>query len=336
MRLSLSRFTSSVSSRHAFLAFVLSLLLSVSLLTGCAAEVDDSQELANLESQEQVETTAAPDAASDQADDSEAPSASAVSLEEIPAFSGSPYVEINNNIPQFSDEDKARSSFEEYSPLDSLGRCGVAFALIGTETMPTEERGSIGEVRPAGWHTVRYNMVVEGNYLYNRCHLLGYQLSGENANERNLITGTRYLNTEGMLPFENEIADYVDLTGNHVLYRVTPIYDGDNLVASGVQMEAYSVEDNGAGVSFNVYCYNVQPSISIDYATGDSALVGETTLKTTQSVEADYVLNTNSKKFHTPTCSSVDDMKESNKQSYHGTRESLLTQGYDPCGRCNP
>ena len=202
--------------------------------------------------------------------------------------------------------------------------------------MPTEERGSIGEVRPAGWHTVRYNMVVEGNYLYNRCHLLGYQLSGENANERNLITGTRYLNTEGMLPFENEIADYVDLTGNHVLYRVTPIYDGDNLVASGVQMEAYSVEDNGAGVSFNVYCYNVQPSISIDYATGDSALVGETTLETTQSVEADYVLNTNSKKFHTPTCSSVDDTKESNKQSYHGTREYLLTQGYDPCGRCNP
>lgn len=336
MRLSLSRFTSSVSSRHAFLAFVLSLLLSVSLLTGCAAEVDDSQELANLESQEQVETTAAPDAASDHSDDSEAPSASEVSLEEIPAFSGSPYVEINNNIPQFSDEDKARSSFEEYSPLDSLGRCGVAFALIGTETMPTEERGSIGEVRPAGWHTVRYNMVVEGNYLYNRCHLLGYQLSGENANECNLITGTRYLNTEGMLPFENEIADYVDLTGNHVLYRVTPIYDGDNLVASGVQMQAYSVEDNGAGVSFNVYCYNVQPSISIDYATGDSALVGETTLKTTQSVEADYVLNTNSKKFHTPTCSSVDDMKESNKQSYHGTRESLLTQGYDPCGRCNP
>lgn len=336
MRTTLSRLHTSFSQRHALLTLVLSLLFSFTLLTGCTAEVDDSQELSNLASQEQAEGTAGSASFSVKTDDLETSSASAVSLEEIPAFSGSPYIQINHNVPQFSEEDKARSSFEEYSPLDSLGRCGVAFALIGVETMPTEERGSIGEVRPAGWHTVRYNSVVEGNYLYNRCHLLGYQLSGENANECNLITGTRYLNTEGMLPFENEIADYVDLTGNHVLYRVTPIYDGDNLVASGVQMEAFSVEDNGAGVSFNVYCYNVQPSISIDYATGDSALVPQTTLETSQSVEADYVLNTNSQKFHKPTCSSVKDMDESNKKAYHGTRESLITEGFDACGRCNP
>ena len=185
MRTTLSRLNTSFSQRHALLALVLSLLFIFTLLTGCTAEVDDSQELANLASQEQAEGSAASNSLNANADDSKTSSAATVSLEEIPAFSGSPYIQINHNIPQFSEEDKARSSFEEYSPLDSLGRCGVAFALIGVETMPTEERGSIGEVRPAGWHTVRYNSVVEGNYLYNRCHLLGYQLSGENANERN-------------------------------------------------------------------------------------------------------------------------------------------------------
>lgn len=187
-----------------------------------------------------------------------------------------PYTVVNDNVPYFSDEDLTRTdAFETYSELDYLGRCGVAYANICQELMPTEERGEIGSVKPSGWHTVNYHEYVDGNYLYNRCHLIGYQLSGENANEKNLITGTRYLNVEGMLPFENEVAEYVEKTGNHVLYRVTPVFDGDNLVASGVQMEAYSVEDQGTGVMFNVYCYNVQPGITIDYATGESQLTSE-------------------------------------------------------------
>ena len=193
-------------------------------------------------------------------------------LSSIPEYSGSPYVEINGNVPEFTEEELSSDTFEEYSELDSLGRCGVAFANLSLELMPTEERGSIGMIKPSGWHTVRYDDVVEGKYLYNRCHLIGFQLAGENANELNLITGTRYMNVDGMLPFENEVADYIESTGNHVLYRVSPIFEGDELVARGVQMEAYSIEDNGEGVQFNVYVYNVQPGIVIDYATGESQL----------------------------------------------------------------
>jgi len=191
----------------------------------------------------------------------------------VPAYSGNPYVEINGNIPYFGGSDLTATSFEEYSDLDSLGRCGTAFASVGQDIMPTGERGPIGSVYPSGWHTVRYDCV-DGRYLYNRCHLIGWQLTAENANEKNLITGTRYLNVEGMLPFENMAADYVRETGNHVLYRVTPVFEGNNLLASGVRIEAESVEDNGAGISFNVYCYNVQPGVTIDYATGDSTLSG--------------------------------------------------------------
>ena len=188
----------------------------------------------------------------------------------VPAFSGKPYVVLDDNQPRFSAKDKKRrSAYESYAPLDSLGRCGVAFACLCKETMPTEKRGEIGQVRPSGWHTVKYD-TVDGKYLYNRCHLIGYQLSAENANTRNLITGTRYLNTQGMLPFENLVADYIKETGNHVLYRVTPIFSGDDPVAKGVEMEAWSVEDRGDGVCFHVYCYNNQPGIKIDYATGDS------------------------------------------------------------------
>lgn len=192
---------------------------------------------------------------------------------EIPVadeYSEQPYIAINNNMPTF--EEVSTKSFESYSSLDELGRCGVAYACIGKDLMPTEERGSIGSVKPTGWQTVKYD-IVDGKYLYNRCHLIGFQLSGENANERNLITGTRYMNVEGMLPFENMVADYVKETGNHVMYRVTPVFEGDNLLASGVQMEAYSVEDDGEGICFNVYVYNVQPGITIDYTDGDSALI---------------------------------------------------------------
>ena len=193
-------------------------------------------------------------------------------LEDIPEFKeDTPYVIINNNIPDFKEEDFTTKSFERYSELDNLGRCGVVFANIGKETMPTEERESIGQVKPTGWNTVKYDCV-EGKYLYNRCHLIGYQLTAENANKKNLITGTKYMNVEGMLPFENQVAEYIKDTKNHVLYRVTPIFKGDNLLASGVQIEAQSVEDSGKGIKFNVYVYNNQPGIEIDYATGSSKI----------------------------------------------------------------
>lgn len=190
---------------------------------------------------------------------------------QIPEYSGKAYVTINNNKPNFKEEDKTTKSFEKYSNLDSLNRCGVAYANVSKETMPTEERGRIGMIKPSGWHTVKYNNV-DGKYLYNRCHLIGYQLTGENANEKNLITCTRYMNTVGMLEFENKVANYVKETNNHVLYRVTPIFEGNNLLASGTQMEAYSVEDQGKGISFNVYVYNIQEGITIDYKTGESQL----------------------------------------------------------------
>lgn len=193
----------------------------------------------------------------------------AFASETIPEYSGNPYVELNGNVPYFTDEELSTTAFELYSELDSLGRCGACYTNVCKEIMPTEERGSIGMVKPTGWHTVKYDCITD-RYLYNRCHLIGYQLAGENANEKNLITGTRYLNVDGMLPFENEVADYVNNTDNHVLYRVTPVFSGDNLLASGVIIEAKSVEDDGAGVQFNVYCYNVQPGISIDYTDGQS------------------------------------------------------------------
>lgn len=278
-------------------------------------------------------------------------SSESISLDSIPAYSGQSYVTINNNVPDFTDADMQTTSYEDYSELDSLGRCGVANAIVGIDLMPTEERGAIGQVKPSGWHTIKYEGI-DGNYLYNRCHLIGYQLSGENANEKNLITGTRYLNVTGMLPFEDEVADYVKQNNAHVRYRVTPIFEGDNLVASGVQMEAKSVEDNGAGVCYNVYVYNVQPGVVIDYATGDSrkatdeeaaAQSASTSTATStpsgqqsQATEKTYVLNTNTMKYHTPDCSSVADIKENNRQEFTGTAAELQQQGYEPCGRCHP
>lgn len=193
----------------------------------------------------------------------------AVLLENVPEYSGEPYVVLQDNQPNFGLEDLTTEPFETYSELDYLGRCGVAYANVCLEIMPTEPREEIGQVRPTGWQTVKYDCV-DGKYLYNRCHLIGYQLAGENANKQNLITGTRYMNVEGMLPFENMVDGYVEETGNHVLYRVTPVFDGGNLLASGVQMEAFSVEDEGEGLCFNVYVYNVQPGVGIDYATGES------------------------------------------------------------------
>ena len=197
---------------------------------------------------------------------------SSYDMSSIPEFNGKDaYVVLNNNEPNFTKEDMTTKSFEKYSKLDNLGRCGVAFANVGKDIMPTEERGSIGQVKPSGWQTIKYD-IVDGKYLYNRCHLIGYQLTGENANRENLVTGTRYLNIDGMLDFENDIADYVKKTGNHVLYRVAPIFQGSELVCRGVQMEALSVEDNGKGIKFNVFAYNAQPGVGIDYSTGKSKL----------------------------------------------------------------
>lgn len=304
----------------------------------------------------------APSASQGQQTESSAPTeittASSFSLSDVPAYSGKAYTSVNGNVPYFTAAELTTTSFETYSDLDTLGRCGVTYACIGQDLMPTKERGSIGMVKPTGWHTVRYDDLVDGKYLYNRCHLIGYQLTGENANTKNLITGTRYLNIEGMLPFENMVADYIQETNNHVLYRVTPIFEGNNLLANGVLIEGYSVEDKGAGVSYCVFAYNVQPGIEIDYATGESKLADgaqqeeqkTATVTPTPSPEpekqepvtgseasqADYILNTNTKKFHYPTCSSVNDMKEKNKQEFFGTRDETIALGYSPCGRCKP
>lgn len=272
-------------------------------------------------------------------------------VSDVPEYSGEPYVEINDNQPDFTEEELTTVSYEEYSKLDSLGRCGEAEACIGEDLMPEGERESISEVIPSGWENNEYD-IVDGGYLYNRCHLIGYQLTGENANEENLITGTRYMNTEGMLPFENMVAEYVQETEYHVMYRVTPVFEGEDLVASGVHMEAESVEDDGEGISFNVYVYNVQPEITIDYSTGENweslrsaSSTDEETAGTRESSanesgendeEQTYILNTNTHKFHKPDCSGVKDMKEKNREEYTGIREELIEEGYEPCGRCRP
>lgn len=296
-----------------------------------------------------------------------------VSNSTTPKYESKAYVTVNNNVPKFTATQKAtKKSFETYSNLDSLGRCGVAFACIGKDIMPTQPRGSIGQVKPSGWHTVKYDCV-DGKYLYNRCHLIGYQLSGENANVKNLITGTRYLNLDGMLPFENMVADYIKETGNHVLYRVTPVFKDKELVARGVQIEAYSVEDKGEGICFNVYCFNVQPGVDIVYLTGDSALNGEeittttttkpttttttkktttttkptttTTKKTTTTTKQTttkndsstvYVLNTNTLVFHRASCRHVKSILPENREDSGDNRNEIIAIGYKACGTCKP
>lgn len=385
------------NKRNNKLSYFLTLLLCMCMLVGCGSgaatqvmlKAEDSEtesyvETVQTESTEndpgdetEIQTAAETEiqaAAQVQSDDSKQKvvhtgTASAFNVADVPAYSGEPYTAVNNNEPYFTSDNLTTEAFENYSELDALGRCGVAYANVCIETMPTEKRGSISEVKPTGWHSVKYDNV-DGKSLYNRCHLIGYQLTAENANQQNLITGTRYLNVDGMLPFENMVADYVKETDNHVLYRVTPIFTGDNLVADGVLMEGYSVEDEGDGICFCVYAYNVQPGITIDYATGDSWLSSEKgnsdsssggnsavsqsaadksgtqqaavqteSVKETSapvSTGTEYILNTNTKKFHYPSCSSVKQMKASNKKEYTGSRDDLIAQGYDPCKKCNP
>ena len=271
------------------------------------------------------------------------------SIEGIPDYDGKAWVALNDNLPLFTEEEKATvKSYETYSDLDSLGRCGVTHACVGKDIMPTEERESISSVKPSGWVNNKYDTeLVDGGYIYNRCHLIGFQLTGENANKQNLITGTRYLNIEGMLPFENMVADYVKETGNHVMYRVTPLYAGNNLVASGCRLEGWSVEDNGEGVCFHVFAYNVQPGIVIDYATGENWLNTDAPVDTDKNENQDenkdetqntgdgtYVLNTNTKVIHLPTCSSAIKTSTANKKEHSGSIDALLAEGYKKCGIC--
>ncbi len=273
-----------------------------------------------------------------------------IALSEIPEFDGeTPYVTINGNVPFFTEEEITSKSFEEYSDLDSLGRCGVAIASIGVDLMPTEERESISSVKPSGWINVSYD-IVEGGYLYDRCHLIGFQLTGENANKENLITGTSFFNVSGMLPFENDVAEYLGKNEeNHVMYRVTPIYDGSNLVASGVLMEAMSVEDNGKGITFCVYVYNNQPGIVIDYKTGKSRLATDEELPTTpdadelpsdsdEKLDTDtpktYIINITTGKFHLPECYYAQKTGTSNRREETTTKEDLIANGKTPCSVC--
>ncbi len=264
-------------------ALLLTLILTLTL-TGCLPDIKanpTAQQTTTATSTTVADKQSSPDGqpaadgtdkpTTDGTDSQESNATTDDSIIRIPAYSDAPYIVIHNNVPYFTAQDLTTESYEYYSALDKKMRCGMAISSIGKDLMPTEARGSIGSVKPTGWQTAKYD-IVDGKYLYNRCHLIGFQLTGENANKRNLITGTRYLNVTGMLPFENMTADYIKETGNHVLYRVTPVFAGDNLVAQGVLMEAQSVEDGGEGIQFNVFCYNVQPGIAIDYADGDSAL----------------------------------------------------------------
>jgi DNA-entry nuclease len=308
------------------------LLALLLCLTGCTQAVPP----AKTAPVEHTETTEAQAASS--TENVEVP---IYTLDDLPDYSGSPYVELYGNVPEFSEDQFTTESYEFYTDLDQLGRCGTCYANIGQDLMPTEERESISSVHPSGWVQAQYDCV-DGKSLYNRCHLIGFQLTGENANDHNLITGTRYLNVEGMLPFENQVAAYIKTTGHHVLYRVTPVYEGSNLVASGVQMEAASVEDEE--IRFNVYCYNVQPGVEINYLTGESCLADEAARQTIEQEDqgdqeedsCDYVLNTSSLRFHLPDCSGISDMKAENRQDYIGTREELIAQGYTPCRICEP
>ncbi len=308
---------------------LLSILLVLSLLlsfVGCTAEPIDK------ENQSYTHSTDASEASKPDKSEVTGGENKDFDVSKIPAYSGYAFCVVNDNIPSFSESELTTSSYEFYSELDSLGRCGYVIASVGKDIMPTEERGNIGMVKPTGWQTVKYDHV-DGKYLYNRCHLIGFQLTGENANVKNLITGTRYMNVDGMLPFENMIADYVKETGNHVAYRVTPIFEGDNLVANGVLMEAFSVEDEGEGICFNVFCYNVQPKVSINYKTGESKLVENESESKPENSQTTYVLNTSSKKFHRLTCSSL---PTNNRQDTNLSREEIIALGYSPCGGCKP
>jgi DNA-entry nuclease len=252
--------------------------------------------------------------------------------EKLPEYQGQPYIEVNDNHPYDPSADVLE--FIHVGEQDALGRCTEVEAVIGPDTLPDTKRGPIGGIRPTGWHTVRYDDLIDGNYLYNRCHLIAYEISGINADEAVLVTGTRYMNVEGMLPFENKIAGYIRSTGNHVWYHAVPVFAGDELVCRGVLLEAASIEADD--LEFCVFCYNVQPGVTINYATGDSERTEQAVSRTVPSQQQDYILNTNTKRFHYPDCDSVKVMKDKNKKEVYSSRKELIEDGYTPCAVCNP
>lgn len=349
----------------AFAALLLAFALTFSGF-GCAstAAPDDTSTGGNAPATSQPQDNGEVDSATDSA---------RATIADIPAYSGALCIDINGGVPGFTTQDEARGAFMQFSELDFEGRCGEAFARIGTDTVSNDKRGDISSVHPSGWVQRKYSFVDDG-MLYNRCHLIAHQLCGEDANERNLITGTRTFNVMGMLYYEELVGDYVRATGNHVLYRVTPLFAANDLVARGVQMEAKSIEDNGEAVQFNVFVHNVEPGVAIDYVTGESqesadtpavASKGEGTITTAAAARAaqaagesgasssstsanasdtasssaeqhDYILNVKNKKFHLPTCSAVNDIAAANRQDFTGTRDELIAKGYSPCGICKP
>ena len=339
---------------------LLIVLMTMASLSACS--IFDSRETERTSSEPlSAEQQSAED--SDGAVSSDEKTAASISLTEIPDWSGQASIEINNNEPEFKDTEIKDEDYESLSEMDGQGRCGQAIACISEESMPEGERGSIGMIKPSGWRIKKYDFI-DGKYLYNRCHLIGWQLTGDN-DEENLITGTRYMNTEGMLPYENKVATYLRSTDNHVMYKVAPVYEGDEPIARGVHMQAMSVEDEGKGLSFNVYCYNVQPAVNINYETGQSeqgdmdelelagiadfsereqlgmdssegSLPNRNSSSKSNTDETHYILNTNTKKFHYQGCHGASQIKNKNKQEFTGTREELIDKGYSPCGMCHP
>lgn len=328
------------------------------MLTSCGQEPQDVAK--SIQDVEQSDTETDTNLARQDKENQEKELYRQVALEfdygQVPEYSGKPYVVINDNQPFFKDEEITSESYELYGDLDTKGRCTTAMACVGKDLFPTEERGEIGSVKPTGWHTVKYDGI-DGNYLYNRCHLLMYALSGENANVRNLITGTRYMNKDGMLPFEERIHNYIEDTDNHVMYRVSPVFVDEEMVARGVLMEAYSVEDQGKGICLCVFCYNVQPGVTINYQDGSSsgpeytgaasghkngaqygagaATNGIAAVASQGKTDTPYVANKNSGKFHRADCPSVDKMSDNNKV-YYNSREDAIKDGYEGCKNCNP
>ncbi|MDD6154247.1 MAG: DNA/RNA non-specific endonuclease [Eubacteriales bacterium] len=328
-------------------AVILALALTASVgLTGCG-EADSGSGSSGSKTTAEESKSGSSGTQSNKSSGSSSSKAAAAGLSSVyrvKNYDGSPYKAVRGNKPNFKKSELKAKSVEKYGRLDSLGRCQTCFAIVSRSTMPTEKRGSIGSVKPTGWQITKYSFV-DGRYLYNRCHLIAYQLTAENANERNLITGTRYMNVDGMLPFENMVADYVKETGNHVAYKVTPIFRGDDLVAQGVHMMAQSVEDKGRGISYNIFCYNVQPGVTIDYKTGKNHLAKKSSSSVknnsskssgSSSAKVKYVINKNTGVFHLPTCSSVSQMKKSNRKYVTATRKSMIASGYDPCSVCRP
>ena len=319
--------------------WLLAILLLVASLSGCA------QKQKPVEPPPVETETQAPQPVPAPTTEPATEQASVFDYSQVPPYTEYAYAEINDNVPYFTPSEITTEAFEDYAPLDTLGRCQTAFACLGPETLPTQKRQSISHIKPTGWQTVKYPEYISDNYLYNRCHLIAHELAAEDDNKQNLVTGTRYMNVTGMLPFENNTAYYIKATGNHVMYRVTPVFIGNELVCRGVLMEGYSVEDEGESIEFCIFYYNVQPFITINYTDGTSQVAANAPSPTAapgqeaqeQAVQKHkYILNTNSKKIHMPDCSLAEKISEKNKKTVTSSINDLYDQGYTPCGSCRP